>query len=108
MDFAVCRGKYEWMFTKDKPDKSSFHYGFLAGRTTLRQEYAESLGKVRELIAPWCKSHQECQDPWYSCPKHESYIREAGGTECDCSTEDLQAAIARLDALLSATGEGEK
>lgn len=49
-------------------------------------------------------THEECEDPWYSCPKsNDGCLDENKGTDCTCGTdhwnERINATLARADAI---------
>ncbi len=75
--------------------------GQLSTRTTLRQEYAESLGKVRQYVTD---AHSTLGEVRTSQLPMDKVLRRAVFDALIFSDEALIA----LDALLSATGEGEK
>ncbi len=48
------------------------------------------LGKLR-------RSHYDCEDCWYSCPKSEDGCCNSGkGNECDCGADNYNAIIDRI------------
>jgi len=40
--------------------------------------------------------HKECEDPWYSCPKHPEYIGNDSQEHCNCGADKLNAILPRL------------
>jgi hypothetical protein len=51
----------------------------------------------REWLEKLKRGHYYCEDPWYSCPKHEEGCANAGkGTECDCGADEWNAEIDRM------------
>lgn len=51
----------------------------------------EMLARALVAFAGKRQSHYECEDAWYSCPKHESYAKDDGQTECNCGADDHNA-----------------
>ena len=56
------------------------------------------------------QSHYYCEDPWYSCPKHEDgCANDAYGDECNCGADkvnaDIDKAIVAVNAALAEIDE---
>lgn len=71
-------------------------------KETLESVIAEAEGLRRS-------GHYECEDGFYSCPKHpDSFTPEAAGTDCNCGMEKhnakVEALIANLRSCLPAGG----
>ena len=59
------------------------------------------LGQLKELAM---RTHYECEDPWYSCPKsREGTINDCKGDECDCGTEKHNEKVEEICRLLTET-----
>lgn len=50
-------------------------------------------------------AHYECEDAWYSCPKHESYAREDDNDECNCGADDHNGLLDQYAAALAIAKE---
>lgn|SRR5574341_22818 len=60
------------------------------------------LAPVKELVILAqidARSHDECEDGWYSCPKHPDYLGTANRQECLCGADRARAALAKLEEL---------
>lgn len=54
---------------------------------------------IRRLTALKSRRHEECDDPWYSCPKSDyGCANEYAGPDCTCGAD---ARNAEIDALLA-------
>ena len=41
--------------------------------------------------------HDECEDCWYSCPKHQDYCGEADRAVCTCGYDEAQQLLAEWE-----------
>lgn len=46
------------------------------------------------------RDHFECEEPWYSCPKHEGYTGFNKGKTCTCGADKQNEQVERLIGLL--------
>lgn len=79
-----------------------------AGYVLVRKEArAEALPTdVLELLKASKQPHTYCEDPWYSCPKHEDGCADdRRGPECDCGADEWNA---KVDAVLAPYMNGER
>jgi hypothetical protein len=54
-------------------------------------------GLVRDLAQAGKRSHHECEDPWYSCPKSPGGCsNESEGENCNCGADEHNAKIHNL------------
>jgi hypothetical protein len=54
----------------------------------------ETVGKLREALESLrVNGHYECEDNWYSCPKHPDYCGEDDRDVCTCGTDRQNAII---------------
>lgn len=53
------------------------------------------LKRLKELAI---KSHYECEDGFYACPKSESYysVSDTPKTECDCGADEHNAEVEKV------------
>ena len=52
---------------------------------------------VEELAQAGKRSHRECEDSWYSCPKSpDGCSNESEGEDCNCGADDSNAKIDNL------------
>lgn len=55
------------------------------------------LGEVLTFLESNKQSHNECDDGWYSCPKHsEGCADEEQGHECNCGADEYNAKLEAL------------
>jgi hypothetical protein len=56
------------------------------------------------------RTHHYCEDPWYSCPKHEDgCANEAEGDKCNCGADEANAEIDKaITTLRQAIAEAEQ
>jgi hypothetical protein len=47
---------------------------------------------LRDFATPK-QSHYECEDAWYSCPKHEGYAKDDGQDVCNCGADEHNARL---------------
>lgn len=80
------------------------------------QMYAEALAASKEVerlrandaryqaaLLAAKRSHYECDDCWFSCPRSGECCNEAEGSECNCGADRHNAA---LDAAIKEAGNG--
>ena len=71
---------------------------------TARAERAEAdAAEMREALAKLKRTHFECEDSWYSCPKSDEGCSRDGATGCYCGADETNEIIAA--ALASGSGE---
>jgi hypothetical protein len=76
---------------------------FLASCGRHLSEAATELSALREALESLRRAHFDCEDPWYSCAKHEGYIGESDVKECTCGADECNA---RIDAALGLAATG--
>lgn len=64
---------------------------------------ADAVTVPRETMERLRLTHHNCEDSWYSCPKHEDGCADERQTECNCGADSHNAII---DAALTG-GKGE-
>ena len=77
--------------------------------SNLRQAAQQAL----EVLEANRRSHLYCEDPWYSCPKHEDgCANDLEGDECNCGADEanqkIDQAITALRAALAEPSRAEK
>ena len=72
----------------------------------LIREQEQKIKRLSEALRGFAtpkQSHYECEDAWYSCPKHEGYAKDDGQDECTCGADEHNAKLERhADALRDA------
>lgn len=58
---------------------------------------ASLITRLRALIA---SPHDECDDPWYSCPRSPNYRGHDDGTHCTCGKDARDALLSEVIAAL--------
>jgi hypothetical protein len=56
-------------------------------------ELERQLAAAREFIAKRFAAHRECEDCWYSCPKHPHYCGEENRDKCWCGKDEADALL---------------
>lgn len=68
---------------------------------TLQNDIVKALSnevtRLREFIKSMrINEHYECEDPWYSCPKHPGYRGGDDRTHCSCGMDRTNAEIDKV------------
>jgi hypothetical protein len=70
----------------------------------------EAMKLALEALENNKQNHYYCEDPWYSCPKHEEgCANEAEGDECNCGADEINAQFDKaITALRQAIEQAEQ
>jgi hypothetical protein len=88
-----------------KREQAELREAFEATHDDEEAAHQETLGllALREALESLRRAHFDCEDPWYSCAKHEGYIGESDVKECTCGADECNA---RIDAALGLAATG--
>lgn len=61
--------------------------------------------RVLEILEKYRrKEHDECEDPWYSCPSHPEYVGQEPRDYCNCGMETSNAFVDEAISLIKEDG----
>ena len=102
-DKEFASGTFEMMRQLNQEDRiTGGCRAYMLTHIMLKRAHAE-IDKLRTWIDGNRRTHVQCEDCWYSCPKSEDgCCNEAMGDECSCGADETNAEI---DALLGCETE---
>lgn len=78
-------------------------------REIAEQNAVEMLRKLQAALVAFAmprREHDECEDPWYSCPKHPDYIGNDDREHCSCGADKHNEKLERHASALRDCGVG--